>query len=103
MISFEDFNLDGNDQAHLFFVELTTASLDRLASPADPKFSFELLAKFELLANEEDRLSWKEDRWLATLLRFALLFLMFSRELDTDFGGSMLVSRFPPNPPGSDN
>ena len=77
---------------NLFFVELTTASLDRLASPT---FSFEaVLAK-------EERLSWNEDRWLATLLRFALLFLMFSRELETDFGGNML-SRLLPGP-GSDN
>jgi hypothetical protein len=76
----------------LFFVELTTASLDRLASAT---FSFEaVLAK-------EERLSWNEDRWLATLLRFALLFLMFSRELETDFGGNML-SRLLPGP-GSDN
>jgi len=76
----------------LFFVELTTASLDRLASP---KFSFE-----EVLAKEE-RLSWNEDRWLATLLRFALLFLIFSRELETDFGGNMLSRALPD--PGSDN
>jgi hypothetical protein len=87
----------------LFFVELITASLDRLASP---KFSFEqqALAQEEFATEElakEERLSWNEDRWLATLLRFALLFLMFSRELETDFGGSML-SRLLPNP-GSDN
>ena len=84
----------------LFLVELVTASLDRLPSlTVEPKFSFELL-----VANDEDRLSWKEDRWLADdvlLLRLALLFLMFSRELETDFGGSML-SRPLPNP-GSDN
>ena len=89
---FEDFNLDGTHPANLFFVELITASLDRLASP---KFSFE-----EVLAKEE-RLSWNEDRWLATLLRFALLFLIFSRELDTDFGGNMLSRALPD--PGSDN
>ena len=92
----------------LFFVELVTASLDLLASP---KFSFEqqvvLLAKFSfvqlellLLAKEVERLlSWNEDRWLASLLRLALLFLMFSRELETDLGGNML-SRLDP---GSDN
>jgi len=78
----------------LFFVELVTASLDRLASPDDPRFSFE-----DPLAKEE-RLSWKDDRWLA-LLRFALLFLIFSRELETDFGGNMF-SRLLAYP-GSDN
>ena len=79
----------------LFLVELVTASLDRLPSlTVEPKFSFELL-----VAKEEDRLSWKEDRWLAAevllILRLALLFLMFSRELDTDFGGSMLSRPLP--------
>ena len=94
--------------SNLFFVELVTASLDLLASP---KFSFEqqvvLLAKFsfvqlELLLAKEvvDRLlSWKEDRWLESLLRLALLFLIFSRELETDLGGNML-SRLDP---GSEN
>jgi len=78
----------------LFLVELITASLERLL--VEPKFSFELV-----VAKEDDRLSWKEDRWLAdVLLRLTLLFLMFSRELETDFGGSML-SRLPK--PGSDN
>ena len=38
----------------LFLVELITASLERLL--VEPKFSFELVAK------EDDRLSWKEDR-----------------------------------------
>ena len=77
----------------LFLVELITASLERLL--VEPEFSFELVAK------DEDRLSWKEDRWLAdVLLRLTLLFLMFSRELETDFGGSML-SLLPK--PGSDN
>ena len=41
------------------------------------------------------------DDVLVTLLRFALLFLIFSRELETDFGGNMF-SRLLAYP-GSDN
>ena len=41
------------------------------------------------------------DDVMVTLLRFALLFLIFSRELETDFGGNMF-SRLLAYP-GSDN
>ena len=50
---------------------------------------------------DNDHVDNDYDDVMVTLLRFALLFLIFSRELETDFGGNMF-SRLLAYP-GSDN